>query len=409
MPDPCFDKPSHVAANRIVDVDIYGLPGSEHDLHAAWKHIQDATDLEVLWTPRNGGHWLATRGRPIARIYADHHNYSSNITIVPREIGEQFPLRPTTLDPPAHRPFRRLINGALTTRMVRGVEPTIRAVAKAAVSQVKDHGQCEFIFDVANQIPLCVFMHLAGLPPDCGAELPRYGDQPEDTPVMQRFADFLRPKVAERRRQPGRDLLSHLANGQVDGRLITEHEAVELATAMLTGGIDTVISSAGFMMAFLARNPDHRQQLADNPKLIPAAVAEMLRRFPIMTKARLVKTDQELDGATLKAGDMVVLPPLHGLDEREFDDPLRVDFARDPGPNSAFGNGVHHCPGYLLAQTELTIILETWLNTIPDFQLDPAQPVRMQCGILGAMLQLGLIWDPPSSSAGCPAQAGAQT
>lgn len=67
----------------------------------------------LLWTQRNGGHWIATRGREISRTYADHENYSSNITIVPREFGERYPLRPTTLDPPTHRPFRKLLNAAL--------------------------------------------------------------------------------------------------------------------------------------------------------------------------------------------------------------------------------------------------------------------------------------------------------
>ena len=119
----------------------------------------------------------------------------------------------------------------------------------------------------------------------------------------------------------------------------------------------------------------------------------MLRRFPIMTKARLLKHDQEIEGIRLKAGDMIVLPPLHGLDEREFSEPLKVDFDRAPARSSSFGSGVHQCPGRQLAQTELAVLLEAWLTSIPEFEIDPLRPPRIQGGITGAMLELGLRWD----------------
>ena len=104
--------------------------------------------------------------------------------------------------------------------------------------------------------------------------------------------------------------------------------------ALTPGGLDTVVSSLGLMLAFVARNAEHRRRLVEAPTVIRPAVAEMLRRFPIMTKARLLKHDQVIEGVTLKAGDVVMLPPLQGLDEREFDDPLTVDFDRRPAPGS---------------------------------------------------------------------------
>ncbi len=387
--------PPHVPPERVVDVDIYRMPGVESDLHRAWKELQDSSRFGLLWTRRNGGHWIVTRGRDISRIYADHENYSSNITIVPRELGEKFPLRPTTLDPPAHGPYRKLISAALTTSRVRSAEPRIRALAREAVEAVRPRGQCEFIRDVVEPIPAAVFTHLAALPVGSDRDLPRYGEDPDSTdiPIMDRFAAFLRPFIAERQKHPGDDLLSILACGEVDGRAISEDEAVEISTAVLTGGLDSVISSAGFMMAFLARNPAHRVRLIEDPTSVRPAVAEMLRRFPIMTKARLLKHDQEIEGIRLKAGDMIVLPPLHGLDEREFSEPLKVDFDRAPARSSSFGSGVHQCPGRQLAQTELAVLLEAWLASIPEFEIDPLRPPRIQGGITGAMLELGLRWD----------------
>jgi cytochrome P450 len=395
--------PPHVPPGRVVDVDLYRMPGAEHDLHAPWKALQEAAAGGILWTPHNGGHWIVTGGRDIARIYADHENFSSNITIVPREFGEQFPLRPTTVDPPDHRRFRQRINAALTPAVVRAVEPTIRRVIVESVERVRSAGSCEFISECAVALPIAVFMHLADLPLESAAVLPGYSEDPNSegpnagVPVMERFAAFLRPWVAQRRAHPGDDLISCLLTQTTGDASLTDDEAVDVGVALLTGGLDTVVSSLGFMMAFLARHPDHRTLLGANPSLIRTAVAEMLRRFPIMTKGRLVRHEQEIDGVSLKPGDMVILPPLHGLDDREFHDPLTVDFHRTAGPHSTFGNGVHRCPGAHLSQIEMEIVLGEWMARIPEFQIDPGRPPRMRSGILGAMLQVGLRWDPATT------------
>jgi camphor 5-monooxygenase len=390
--------PAHVPLDRVVDIDLYRL-SFDGDVHGTWKSLQDSSSGGLYWTPRNEGHWIVTRGRDIARIYADHETFSSRITLVPRRYGEQFPLRPTTLDPPEHRPYRKRLGAALSVKRVRAAEPMIRGWVATALDSVRPRCRCEFMADFAANLPLQVFLHLAGLPPERPAMLPRYAEDPTEaganaTPVMDRYADYLRPLVAERQRAPGDDLLSELVAGSIDGRPVTEDEGVELATAVLTGGLDTVRSALGFAMAFLARSADHRQRLIGDPSRIGPAVQEMLRRFPLMTKARLLTRDHDIDGVTLKAGDMVVLPPLHGLDEREFADPLSVNFDRLPGPHSAFGNGVHRCPGALLTQLELEVTVGEWLRRIPQFAVDPLRPPRVRSGVLTAMLELHLQWTP---------------
>jgi camphor 5-monooxygenase len=391
--------PPHVPPDCVVDLDLYRMPGLEEDLQAPWKALQDGSRRAVVWTPHNGGHWIVTRGRDIARIYADHENFSSRITLVPREFGEAWPLRPTTLDPPEHRPYRRLLNAAFSPAAVQAAGPVVRSLARRAAERIAPRGRCEFITEFAGPLPVAVFMHLADLPLDAANALPRYGEDaldadgsPAAVPIMERFAGFLRPYVAARRQQPGRDLISTIAAGTVDGRPITEDEAVEVATAALTGGLDTVVSTFALMMAFLARSRPHRERLVQDPGAINRAVAEMLRRFPIMTKARLVTRDQEIDGVTVKAGDMVVLPPLHGLDDREFSDPLIVDFDRPAALHAGFGHGVHRCPGALLTQVEIAVALHEWLDRIPEFAIDPSVPPRMRGGVLGTVLQLGLVW-----------------
>jgi cytochrome P450 len=392
-------RPPHVPFARVVDIDLYSLPGSDRDFLASWKALQASTPYKMLWTPRNGGHWIVMQASDVARIYADHENFSSRITIVPREWGERYPLRPTTLDPPDHLKYRRVLTSVLSTATVQLAEPRIRALAAAAAERLCRKGHCEFMSEFAAGLPLALFAYLAEIPSDDTDVLPHYAEDPRDSkdsagpePIMDRFAAFLRAIVAQRRQLPGNDLISAIATSTVADRRIDADEAVELATAVMTGGLDTVVSTLGLMVYHLAQNDSLRRRLASAPAQIPSAVAGMLRKFPIMTKARLVRRDQEIDGVWLREGDMVVLPPLHdGADE----DALSA--GRSKVAHTTFGNGVHRCPGAFLAQRELEIMLQEWLARVPEFSLDAPKPARMQAGVLGAVLVLPLRWNVQTS------------
>lgn len=396
-------RPPHVPPDRVVDVDIYRMPGSETDFLAAWKALQASSTRRLLWTPRNGGHWLVVRSDDVAHIYADHENFSSRITIVPREWGEQYPLRPTTLDPPEHLKYRRVLTKVLSADRVRPAESHVRTLAAAAAVRLQPRGRCEFISEFAAELPLALFARLADIPPEHTSVLPRYAEDPRGEeglvpvePIMDRFAAFLRNIIAERRQRPGSDLISVIAASNIDGRPIDADEACELATAVLTGGLDTVVSTLGLMVRHLAQDTALRRRLVTDPSQIPLAVAGMLRRFPIMTKARLARHDREIDGVVIRAGDMVVLPPLSD----DSEDALRS--GRRKSTHATFGNGVHRCPGATLAQRELEIMIEQWLARIPDFQLDPSHPLRMQGGVLGAVLTLPLHWNVPANVTASP-------
>ena len=89
----------------------------------------------------------------------------------------------------------------------------------------------------------------------------------------------------------------------------------------------------------------------------------------------------EYKGVAMRAGDQIIMPTtLHGVDDRKFDDPLKVDFARPTPIHSTFGNGAHRCPGSLLARTELKIFLEEWLKRIPDFRIKPGDDAAGEGG-----------------------------
>jgi cytochrome P450 len=391
--------PAHVPPELVVNFDLYDPPGSDTDFHGAWKALQDRAP-DIVWTTANGGHWIALRGKQISDIFADYKHFFSKVIIVPRERGDQIKVKPTTLDPPMHRHYRALLNAGLSPKAVRELEPEIRTLVAATIETFRNRGHCEFISEFAEVLPIGIFMRMVNLPVSDVRFLKPWADQinrpdgdmePEE--VMRRFADYLRPHIRSRASSPGSDLLSQIVCGVVEGQPLPEADAIELCTQVLIGGMDTVVSFLGFMMIFLARNSGHRRQLLDDRALISAAVDEFLRRFPIVQNGRLVVTDYEYSGVTMKAGDLVIMPGvLHGLDEREHVDPLAVDFTRKSGAHSTFGNGAHRCPGAMLARTELRITLEEWLDRIPEFRIMPGEQPVTRGGIVGCVVKLPLQW-----------------
>lgn len=147
---------------------------------------------------------------------------------------------------------------------------------------------------------------------------------------------------------------------------------------------------------FLALNPGHRQQLIDDPALVPNAVEELIRRHGLVNTARLITQDTEFQGMRLKEEEQILVPNhLYGLDERQVDNPLVVDFTR-PHPeqhHAAFGNGPHRRPGSFLAKLELTVFLQEWLPRIPDFVIKPGTTPRTASGSVNTVHELHLAWD----------------
>jgi len=146
---------------------------------------------------------------------------------------------------------------------------------------------------------------------------------------------------------------------------------------------------------FLAEHPEHRRWLLDNPDRTRTAFAieEIMRRHGVANNMRTALHDMELDGTLVRAGDLImVASALHGLDPREFDHPDEVDFSRASKTPATFGAGPHRCPGASLARLEMRILVEEWLSRIPDFWVDPDEPVIQRSGGVNGILRLPLRW-----------------
>ena len=395
-----MNAPAHIPADRIRDVNIYALPGQEQDFHAAWKALQDSSP-DLIWTPQNEGHWIAMRGDVLAEVQSDHERFSSSVIVLPKSVGEQHKLIPTTTDPPEHRPYRLLLNAQLAPSAIRGLQDHLRTTAAELIDGFVREGRCNFTAEYAEIFPIRIFMGIVGLPMSDAPKIKLWAEsmtRPE--PIMsfsdarQAFFDHVGPIIAARRAQPGDDLISHIVNADMNGRQLNDDEALALVTQVLIAGVDTVVNFLSFVLLFLARDKDARQELAANPSAIMGGVHELFRRFGLVVIARTVREDIEYRGVTLKAGDMVCIPTqVHGLDDNINADPMHVDFARSRARHSAFGSGPHMCPGQELARAEVAITIAEWLKRIPEFRVAADADTTISGGIVAQVNRLVLEWD----------------
>jgi cytochrome P450 len=399
--DSEIKRPPHVPPERVVDFDVYHPPSIEIDFHSAWKTLHARGLPDLVWTPRNGGHWIATRARVIEAIFPDYETFSNRIITVPKSEAEQFNLPPSNIDPPKHRQYRNLLNSSLGPRAVGEMEEAIRNLAVSLIEKVRPNGQCNFTTSYAEVLPIQFFMKLMALPSEDTTKLKQLSNQiqrPDGSigaaDAIGRLVNYLDPYFDKRVGGDGDDLISHIANSQVSGAPISRKDAVNMSVIVLLGGLDTVVNSLSFIFLFLARNPVHRSSLIGDRTLIPAAMEEMLRRFAIVTSGREVTRDVVYKGVSLKKGDVISLPTaLFGLDEQVNESPLEVNFDRSKVEHLAFGNGVHKCPGANLARAELRISLEEWLARIPEFSVAPSAHITFTAGITGAVNSLPFVWD----------------
>ncbi len=393
--------PAHVPSARIFDFDLYSLSDDPRLRNGVQEGLtflhREAPD--VFYTPANGGHWVITRERLMREVLMSPDRFSSAQLTVPRTARQQ-PLIPLTLDPPEHTPYRKILMQFFAPKTIAAMEEDIRRRAATLIASVCNDGECDFLQQVAMPLPVQVFMDLMGLPTGMFDEFRRivvdwFGSPngPRRQALAVDILGHLRALIADRRTAPRQDLVSALLAQTVDGRPLNQDEIESMCFLLFLAGLDTVANAAGFMFARLAGMPDMQERLAHDPDLAVPFIDEVLRMSGVVTTARMVAQDSELDGVLLKQGDMVLCPlALAGLDESTNADPLAFRLDRKGAAHLMFATGPHLCVGHFLARLELRILLKEWLLAVPRFALDPMHRPQIKIGSMTAMLSLRLQW-----------------
>ena len=352
-------------------------------------------EAPVHWSPladypHEQGFWSITRAGDIAAISLDYTTFSSERggVLVLDDIGiplEMQQQQMISMDPPRHDRIKALFQRGFTPRRIAEHEERIRAIVTGTLDRVAGAGECDLVEDVAGPVVSRVIGSFMGTPEsddDQGREWANitlgFGDEDlrpsfDDMAKMVEVAwEYTMNLIADRRANPGDDLVSVLANSIVDGDRLSDMEIFAGVGLLVSAGNDSTRAVFTSGMQALIEDPSQRQLLLEDPSRIPAAVEECLRCFPAFAHfRRTANRDTELHGVSIREGDKLLLWYVSGnRDEEVYEDPQRFDIARGPIKHQAFGPGGRHlCLGAALARLELKVLLEETLRRLPDMEL----------------------------------------
>jgi cytochrome P450 len=345
-------------------------------------------------TPDGEGFWVLSRHADVLSAGADGTTFSSQggggRTTGGGTILEDLPLGFAAgvllnmMDDPRHQQIRRMVTPAVSPKSLARLEDDLRTRADGIVGDALDRGECDFLVDVAAELPLQAAAGLLGVPQEDrhklfdwanvtldyeGREL---GQSTERTQAAQAemFA-YGSALVAEKQRCPADDMLSAVANGEG----VTDLESQMFFNLLIAAASETTRNTIAVGVMALVDHPDQLEQLRTDRTRLPSAVEEILRWASSTPYNRRTATrDVEVGGQRIGAGDKVTLWwASANRDENVFDDPFRFDVARTPNHHLTFGHGGHFCLGATLARVEVRLVLEQLLDRVAT--IEPTGPV----------------------------------
>jgi cholest-4-en-3-one 26-monooxygenase len=297
------------------------------------------------------------------------------------------------MDPPMHTRYRLLVNKGFTPRMVGRLEDRVRVLAGEIVDAVAGKGECDFVTDIAAELPLQVIAEIMGVPQEdrhlvfdwsnrmIGSEDPEY--QHTEDGAMEASTElyaYAHELAAKRRASPQEDIISVLLQSEVNGEQLSELEFDLFFLLLAVAGNETTRNLIAHGMLALIEHPEQRARLVADPSLLPSGIEEMLRwGTPVMHFRRTAQRDIEILGQPVAEGQKVVIWYISAnRDEAVFTDPFRFDVGRTPNEHISFGGGgPHFCLGANLARLEIRVIFEEVLRRLPDMELaGPVQRLR---------------------------------
>ncbi|MFD3657158.1 cytochrome P450 [Streptomyces sp. NPDC058620] len=289
------------------------------------------------------------------------------------------------LEAPDHTRIRRLVSKAFTPRTVERLTPTVERLAAELVDAFVDSGGGDLLAAVAEPLPVAVIAEMLGVPeadrallrPWSSAICGMFELNPSEETAREAvrasvdFSAYLRGLIAERRKDPGTDLISALIAAHDEGERLSEQEMISTCVLLLNAGHEATVNTTVNGWWTLFRHPEQLAALRGDHGLLPTAVEELLRYdTPLQMFERWVLDDIEIGGTVIPRGSEVAL--LFGSANRDperFAEPDRLDLSREDNPHITFGAGIHYCLGAPLARIELAASFGELLRKAPGMRL----------------------------------------
>jgi cytochrome P450 len=316
----------------------------------------------------------------VATVLRDHETYSSAFLseMMTPTLGRTI----VAMDEPDHRATRALVAPAFRPKLLaKWQDALVRHVVDELIDDFAADGEADLVRQLTFAFPVRVIARILGLPAQDAHQFQRWSldvislvaDWDRGVAASQALGAYFAEQLAERRAHPRDDLISELAEIEVDGERLDDEDIFGFLRLLLPAGIETTYRSFGNLLFGLLTHPEQLEAVRGDASLRKAAIEEGLRwETPIVLIARRCVRDTQLGGVDIVADQGVnVFLASANRDERRFPDADRFDIHREPAPHLSFGSGPHMCLGIHLARMESLVALDAVLERLPDLQLDP--------------------------------------
>ena len=387
---------------QLSDIDLLDRDRFAHGIPHEWfTYLRKEAPVFKHPEPDGPGFWVVTKYADVVTVGRDGTTYSSDqkrggVVVLEETMQNEFEQGGNlmlTMDAPEHTRYRKLVNRGFTPRQISALEVHIRDMTNQILDTVIERGECDFVVDVAAELPLQVIAEMLGVPMEdrhklfewsnrmIGSEDPEYivSEEEVQTAQIEMFM-YANSLAQERRANPRDDIVTTLLGAEIDGDTLSEMDFNLFFLLIAVAGNETTRNSISHGIRAFCDYPEQYQLLVNDPSLATPATEEIVRwASPVMYFRRNVTRDTELRGQKLQEGDKVSIWYVSAnRDEDVFDDPFTFDILRTPNEHVGFGGGgPHHCLGANLARMEIRVLLEEMARRMPNLELTgDVQPLR---------------------------------
>jgi cytochrome P450 len=333
------------------------------------------------WSDHNGL-WILSRYEDVSRAAQDWRTYSSAAGNMIDELPGRAGATLGTTDPPRHDRLRLLVQAAFGRTELEYLNEPTRELASTAIARILELREFDFVTDFASRVTVGILFRMLGLPETDAAAIrskvvlavstdkQARGRNAVHIQAFRELSDFISEQVARRRAAPREDLITALAEAEIDGDRLSDREVVLTTATFVMAGVESLSSFMSMFALNLGDYPGERRKLLANPALLASAIEESLRfNTSAQRFKRILTRDVELNGSLMRSGDKVALAyGSANRDERKFTNPDVYDIERNPRSHLGFGAGPHFCLGSHMARLVTAAAVRCFLQAVPDFE-----------------------------------------
>lgn len=381
-------------------------PEFKKNAHEIYKQLRKDDPLHEITMPDGQRAWLTTRYDDAVQTLKDNERFTKNLrSLSPEDYAAFMPEKEMDLisrqmlstDPPDHTRLRSIVSKAFSPQMIEEMREEIQRITDDLIDRIQEKGSMEVIEDFAFPLPIIVISQMMGIPEDDHYLFKKWSNDfiesannrekmKDAFPSIQAFGIYIEELIAERRKNPGSDLISMLIHAHDSGDKLTTEELSSTIWLLIVAGHETTVNLIGNGLLALLENPDQMRLWQSDQTLTSSGIEELLRYYsPVeIATARWASRDFSWHGKNVSKGDLIFVGlAAANRDSEQFEDPDRLDITRMKNKHIAFGNGIHFCLGAPLARLEGKIALSTLIRRLPNLQIDTAsEEFKWHSGIL---------------------------